>query len=82
MTQNVQKSFKQKFHHLNLAQPMFKNNDVIKNKCGLPKTFSQQNIPKLILGKAIEFQKGLMKIKKIGRQKIEKRGLLLDPSSP
>ena len=40
MTQNVQKSFKQKFHHLNLAQPMFKNNDVIKNKCGLPKTFS------------------------------------------
>ena len=50
MTQNIQKCFKQKFHHLNLAQSMLKNDDVIKNECGLPKNF-YQNVPKLILGK-------------------------------
>ena len=61
---------------------MLRNDDVIKNECGLPKKFSYQNVPKLILGKVIKFQKGLMKNKKIGRQKIEKRDLLLDPSSP
>ena len=61
---------------------MFKNNDVSKNECGLPKKISDQNVPKLILGKVIKFQKGWMKIKKIGCQKIEKRGLLLDPASP
>ena len=26
---------------------MFKNNDVIKNECGLPKKISDQNVPKL-----------------------------------
>ena len=37
---------------------------------GLPKTFSYQNLPKLILGEFIKFQKGLMKNKKIAGQKI------------
>ena len=27
---------------------MLKNDDVIKYECGLPKTFSYQNVPKLI----------------------------------
>ena len=49
---------------------------------GLPKKFSYQTVPELILGEVIQFQKGLMKNKKIGSHKIEKRGLLLDPSSP
>ena len=60
---------------------MLKNDDVIKNECGLPKNF-YQNVPKLILGKVKKIQKGLMKNKKIGRPKTEKRYLLLDPSSP
>ena len=55
--------------------------EVIKNGCYLPKKFSYQNVPKLILGKVIKCQKGLMKNKKIGRQKIEKSGLL-EPSRP
>ena len=49
---------------------------------GLPKKFSYQNFPELTLGEVIKFKKGLMKNKKIGCQKIEKRGLLLDLSSP
>ena len=32
-----------------------RNDDVMKNECGLPKNFSYQNVPKLILGKAIKF---------------------------
>ena len=61
---------------------MLKNDDVIKNECGLPKNVFYQNVPKLILGKVKKFQKGLMKNKKIGRPKTKKRDLLLDPSSP
>ena len=55
--------------------------EVIKNGCCLPKKSFHENVPKLILGKVIKFQKGLMKNKKIGRQKIDKRGLL-EPFSP
>ena len=32
-----------------------RNDDVMKNECGLPKNFSYQNVPKLILGKVIKF---------------------------
>ena len=60
---------------------MLKNNGVIK-KGWSTKNFSHQTVPELILGEVIQFQKGLMKNKKIGSHKIEKRGLLLDPSSP
>ena len=60
---------------------MLKNDNVLKNGCGLPKKFSHQTVPKLILGEVIKFQKDFMKNKKNGRQKIEKSGLL-DPSSP
>ena len=60
---------------------MLKNDDVIKNQCGLSNKSSDQNLPKLILGNVIKFQKDLMKKKKFGRQKIEKRSLLLDAFS-
>ena len=54
MNQNMQKMLLKKFHLTNLASPMFRNDDIIKN--GLPKKY---------LPKTIKFQRNLLKSKKL-----------------
>ena len=76
-SKKYKQSFEQKFHQTKFARSMLKNDDVIKNGCGLPKKCPGWYAPKLILRKVIKFQKGLMKNKKIDTQKIEKAD---DPS--
>ena len=54
---------------------------VIKNGCCLQKNFSHQNVPKLILGKVIKFQKVWWKTKKLADKRL-RRGVYWTPPLP
>lgn len=68
MNQNMQKMLLKKFHLTNLASPMFRNDDIIKN--GLPKKY----LPKTFLTNSTKnhkFSKKFIEKQKIGRHKME-----------